>query len=238
MIPEDMALRPIGRITAGIQLNTLIEQTVSLLDQRLPVWRDHPGRDKAEEAEDRLSSDLCKFLNLNSSMIHFNFQEPQPGNRSVDFSVTPAKEEMYIDAELYAYNRPFLLIEAKRLPAPPPADRKHEYVTGIDKQSGGIQRFKLGLHGAGHKEAVIIGYIQQGSCREWQHTINTWIADLVSGQLRDGCSWQEGEDLRRFAEDEEHGAARCESLHPRNDDTESVLIYHLWIDMNREARAQ
>lgn len=225
---------PIGRITAGIQLNTLIEHTVSFLQQQLPLWRDNPSCVGNDTAEDRLTCDLCKFLNMTSPMIAFNFQEPQAANRSVDLSVTPGTEAIYIGAQQYAYNTPFLLIEAKRLPAPPPATRKYEYVTGMNDQRGGIQRFKLGLHGVGHDSTVIIAYVQQRSCTEWQHTINAWITDLATGRLQDGGTWREGEQLKCFVEDVELGTARCESRHPRVNAGE-LLIDHVCVNMNHRA---
>ena len=55
---------------------------------------------------------------------------------------------------------PFLVFEGKRLPAPV-VSREREYVIGGAKKSGGIRRFKLGLHGAQQTTAAMVGYIQK-----------------------------------------------------------------------------
>jgi hypothetical protein len=164
-------------------------------------------------------------------MIYFHSQEPQSGSHSVDLSVIP-KEPIIIEGKRYTYNTPFLLIEAKRLPTPPKKGRhEYEYVTGLNKQRGGIQRFKLGVHGAEHNCVVIVGYVQKNSCAEWYKTINAWITDLVSGKLKDDCTWCDGEQLKCFSEDVQRGVARCESLHPRCNQAQDLLIYHIWISM-------
>jgi len=57
------------------------------------------------------------------------------------------------------------------LPAPA-ATREREYVTGGTEKSGGIQRFKLGLHGAQQEAGAMIGYIQDKDPKSWQSSIN------------------------------------------------------------------
>jgi len=225
---DAMDCEPIGRITKGIELNTLVLRTIAFMQQQLPAWRDDPNR-KSEQAENRLTAQLSKFLNRHASMILFTAQEPQSGSCSIDLSVTLINT-MFIDGRQYTYYDCFLYIECKRLPTPPPKKREREYVTGGNtSRSGALQRFKLGLHARDHNRTVVIGYVQKRSCAEWHRTINSWIDDLINGNEQDDCDWHEGEQLKGYAEDPQ-GLARCESLHPRQG-KQDIRVIHLWVDM-------
>ena len=105
---------------------------------------------------------------------------------------------------LHTIYDPFMVIEAKRLPAPT-SDREREYVTGKDKSSGratgGIQRFKLGLHGAGNEIAAIVEYVQKHSVQTWFGQINQWISDLATSNGKDGCVWSNAEKLQELEYD-------------------------------------
>ena len=109
----------------------------------LPGWRDDPNR-PPEQSEKKLNLQLVKFLDsqvrVDFPMIRFNHEEYQRGTRSVDISATPI-EQILINATTYTIYSPFLVLECKRLPTPSEA-REMEYVTGLAKKTGGIQRFK------------------------------------------------------------------------------------------------
>ncbi|MDP2951998.1 MAG: hypothetical protein Q8O76_01615, partial [Chloroflexota bacterium] len=129
---------------------------------------------------------------------------------------------------------PIVVFEGKRLPSPS-RDREKEYVTGgIEHKSGGIQRFKLGLHGANHDIAAMIGYLQEGSAFDWHDKINKWITELSNGTIADVCVWNISELLETFEEDFSKGIANCQSIHSRSGSAQSnkILIRHLWITMH------
>jgi len=223
-----------GAITSGIDPNTLITRTIAFVKEQLPAWRDHPDRAR-EEAERRLNSQLCKFLNSQARhffpMANFHHEEPQGRRWSVDLSASPAE---LICADLYGRSlfEPFLVFEAKRLPAPS-ARREREYVTGYEDRSGGIQRFKLRLHAINHETAAMIGYVQKGQLAAWLPAINGWISELVGVLSRDGCTWLESEQLTDYQEDARNGTASCFSRHPRCGHTpaDPIDLYHLWVLM-------
>jgi hypothetical protein len=138
------------------------------------------------------------------------------------------------EARLYNIYDPILVLECKRLPAPS-SDREREYVTGgKERKSGGIQRFKLGLHGAELDLVAMIGYVQERSAHEWHQDINKWITDLCSGVMADGCVWRYDETLEQFEEDVSKGISSCRSVHGRTGSRASneIEIDHLWIVMN------
>jgi hypothetical protein len=201
----------------------------------LAGWRNDPDR-KAEEAEERLNAQLCKYLNVAAShrfpMVHFHHEEKQTGTRRVDMSALPISGEI-IGLTYHTIYDPFLVLEGKRLPAPPPSSREREYVTGGKEKSGGIQRFKLSLHGANQKTAAIVGYIQLGSLQSWHSKINQWIRDLASKTTTDEEKWIVGEQLGDFNADHALRIACAWSRHQRSGAAVSaeIRIRHLWVVM-------
>lgn len=228
-----------GQLSSGlVKQDNLVLRTIHFVREHLPAWRDDPNR-AFEQSEPKLNSQLCDFLDSRASnifpMVRFKHEELQSARGSVDLAAKPS-ESMVIEARLYNIYDPILAFECKRLPAPS-SDREKEYVTGgRDRRSGGIQRFKLGLHGADFHLVVMIGYVQKRSAHEWQQDINKWIFELCSSMTEDGCDWTEGEKLELLEEDAAKGISCCRSVHRRTNSNLSseIEIHHLWIIMNRQ----
>ena len=108
--------------------------------------------------------------------------------------------------------------------------------TKPNKINGGIQRFKLGLHGAKYNLAAMIGYIQKHTAHHWYIKINNWILELVKKPIGDGCVWSEDEILEAFEEKIANSVYCCRSSHSRigNRVKNKIEIHHLWIVMNVE----
>jgi len=225
-----------GRITKGLTRNALVERTLEFVRNELPGWRDDPIR-PPEESEERLNAQLCKYLDVASRtkfpMVFFHHEEKQTKSRRVDVSASAVTPEVF-GSTLYSIYDPFLVFEGKRLPPPNNSKRAREYVTGGDEKCGGIQRFKLGLHGAKHETAALIGYIQKGESREWLTTVNNWIRELA-GALAFDEKWSLDEQLVAFEEDIRLRIAACTSQHPRVGEvvTKAIRLRHFWIKMNR-----
>jgi len=223
-----------GRISRGLETDGLVKSAVDFIERQLPRWRDDPER-RSETAEEKLNSQLSKFLDVRARnefpMAYFHHEEPQPKRRRIDISASPT-ETTLIKGKSYTIYDPFLVIEGKRLPAPSP-DREREYVTGFSRVSGGIQRFKLQLHGPGLNTAVMVGYIQAEGARHWWTRINSWIVALADGARADGCRWRRQEILMNCHEDTEMRTARAQSVHGRqaSGQLSEILLIHLWIAM-------
>lgn len=234
MAGHDSQRQRVGQITDGLKQDTLVDKTLAFVRQRLPDWRDDLDRPD-EESEDKLNLQLCKFLDARArsefAMVCFHHEEHQTGRRRVDLSATPA-EATTIGARDYTKYEPFLVLEGKRLPAPS-SDRKMEYVTSLESKKGGIQRFKLGLHGADLSVAAMIGYIQKQSPTHWHKRINEWICDLAAGRVSDVCPWKSTEALGHLKRGAGKGIAVCESIHDRSGDVRgsSIQLHHLWVEM-------
>jgi len=226
-----------GRITSGlVEQDNLALKTIEFVRKQLPLWRDDPDR-PFEQSEPKLNSLLCDFLDSHATslfpMVRFKHEELQLGRRSVDLS-EKSVESMVIEARRYTIYDPILVFECRRLPAPS-ADRQREYVTGgKERRSGGIQRFKLGIHGTDLNLVVMIGYVQERSVRDWHREINSWVLELCSGAIADTCVWNEKETLEALDEEVSKGVSRCRSFHQRtgSNSGDKIEIHHLWIAMN------
>lgn len=160
----------------------LIQDVLSFVYEQLPTWRDDPTRPE-ETSEAKLNSQLETFLSAQSysreKPYTFSQEKHQTGNRRIDISAHPMSPIISAQGFSSIY-QPITVIEAKRLPAPV-NQREKEYVTGKgnDKKApGGIQRFKLLLHGADHNQAGMVGYVQEETHEQHHAKINEWICDL------------------------------------------------------------
>jgi len=227
-----------GKITSGIKSRTFQLVIINFVYKELPAWRDDTDRPD-EQSEDKLNLQLCKFLDSHARndfpMIRFDHEEYQTDQRRVDMSASPAKS-IFLEAKPYMIYDPVLVIECKRLTAP---SSSREYVTGPtpEKISGGIQRFKLGLHGAKHNLAVMIGYLQSHITRYWHLKINSWILELIKTPVGDGCVWIADETLKPLQADLSKGISNYRSIHNRigNIVNNEIEIFHLWITMNNRS---
>lgn len=204
--------------------------TLAFVYSQLAIWRDKPHRE-VQESEEALNGQLCKHLNAaarreNFSMAHFHHEERQGDRRRVDLSAQPI-EETTIAGRAYQDDQPFLVFECKRLPADRKS-REREYVTG-DNSNGGIQRFKLGLHGATLSRAAMIAYVQRSTCSEWLDMINDWIKELAESL---DVSWSESERLMEIEACLAKRSLRSVSSHSRViSGAARIELTHLWIEM-------
>lgn len=227
-----------GKITKGINPSTFIAKTVKFVEEQLPQWRDDKTR-PAVEAEEDMNGQFCKFLNDRARdhfpMANFHHEEKQGKRRRVDLSVVPSTKA--IEVALYdSIYVPFLVIEGKRLPAPT-SDREREYVTGLAEVSGGIQRFRMGLHGKDLPQALIVAYVQKEDVAHWHRTINGWITALENTGEDKTCEWTAKDALSDLVSDGEAKSSRCESWHLRKD-LLGIRLVHLWICMPPKKKAK
>lgn len=225
--------KSIGRLASNAIQVSLIEQTIEFVWGCLIPWRDDPDRPFAE-SEEELNAQFHNFLQSRACevfpMVLFQHEQRQEGRRRVDLSVKPIKK-VVIEGVTYTKYHPILVIEGKRLP-PPSKTREREYVSGGKELSGGIQRFKLGLHGRELPTAIILGYLQQGTLQEWHFRINGWISDLARDQSDD---WANHEILAELSLQREGQKARTSSVHPRIKGcaTPEIQILHFWVQLTQ-----
>ncbi len=95
--------------------------------------------------------------------------------------------------------------------------------------SGGIERFKEGLHGNSLDRVGMIAFIQKNDLKHWLAEINGWINDLIhspplkSHQVR----WPESDWVHEAAV-ETLGVAELRSVHERRL-LPQIRITHFWL---------
>jgi hypothetical protein len=137
---------------------------------------------------------------------------------------------VWIEGRRHTQFDALLPIECKRLPTPPENDREEqEYVFTRNSTTGGIQRFKSGLHGASHSIAGMIGYIQSGTDEEWQKQISKWIIDLVNSKEP---GWFIQDDIEMKSRDVINQTSQYRSIHARTNGLAEIQLRHLWIAMS------
>jgi hypothetical protein len=219
----------VGRLAQSAIHDSLIDQTLEFIWDSLLPWKDDPDRPFAE-AEEELNAQLHNFLQSRASeefpMVFFQTEQRQEGRRRVDLSAKPT-HAVTIQGVIYNRYRPLLVIEGKRLPAPS-RKREREYVSGGTALSGGIQRFKWGLHGKDHSTALIVGYIQKGDARQWHSRINDWITELAASHATE---WSGAEILKELDAANANDRARYSSTHPRVQNCKPAIIHlsHFWL---------
>ena len=206
--------------------NELIEDVVCFVYSQLGKWRDMLKL-SYNESEVNLNANLTKYLDLNARENEkgylFSHEEPQGKRHIIDIAACPYNKEHY--------DEPIIVFECKRLTAMVAKERKDEYVTGHKEITGGIQRFKLEVHGKEHEIVGMIGYVQSSTCSEWQETVNNCIDDLCSGSDEHGLSWTKDEHLNTVERDEMEGKLYSKSIHPRITKLD-ITIHHLWVNMH------
>lgn len=212
---------------------TAAECAIDFVYTHLPLWRDHPAR-MVIESENGLTESLANYLadeaRRENQPFTFSHQSLAGGHRTVDFSARR------YDGAVNSFALPAITVfEAKRLPTPG-TRREMEYVIGVEKPYGGIQRFKFGKkgHGTGHPLVAMIGYVQKGAPDVWFSTINSWIVGLSKRKPNGDLLWRQSEKLTKLQQNQEAHTACAVSTHNRCDESD-IVIRHLWVIMNIES---
>jgi hypothetical protein len=204
-----------------------IEKVIFFVYKYLCKWR-NSKKWSNKESERILNSDLVKYLmkhaRTNEMEVNFFSEEPQGKVHAIDLVAC------HYDKNVESYSDAIMVFECKRLTNDISGKRKYEYVTGHKDIKGGIQRFKLEVHGKDYDIVGMIGYIQTGVCSEWQKNINKYIDTICGNPDEDGLHWNKNECLNIIEYDEKKGKTRSKSLHPRLTKSD-ITIHHLWINM-------
>ncbi|MFC1595892.1 hypothetical protein ACFL4D_01235, partial [Candidatus Margulisiibacteriota bacterium] len=94
-------------------------------------------------------------------------------------------------------------------------------------ESGGVERFKKEIHGKGLNYSAVIGYVQEQDFKYWEQQINSWIDQLLAGQIPSAATWEEKDRL--VHEDVNTDIARYKSENAREQN--SITLFHLWVNM-------
>jgi hypothetical protein len=205
--------------------NDIIEKIINFVYDHLNIWRDRLIS-PCNENEIDLTANLAKLLDLYARKKSLPFiifhEEPQGKKRKIDISAYPYNEEIY--------NKVIIVFECKRLTKDIGGKRVDEYVTGHKETGGGIQRFKMEVHGQYHEIVGMIGYMQTGTFQKWKDKINYCIAELSKKPDENDLNWNINEQLTTFKHDNYKKKYYSKSIHKRKTKS-NITIHHLWIDM-------
>jgi hypothetical protein len=219
----------LGSLAPGVLAKgTFLVSIIDFIADRLPRWRDNPER-RQVQTERELTAQLSAYLNSAArssalDVVQFSTEVPDSvhKNRSLDIAVQPRCPSIVVEGRRFTLFDILLPIECKRLPTPKGHGRdEREYVTSSDG-AGGIERFKLGVHGSSHPLGVMIGYIQDDQPAQWLRAINQWLLEI--GEI--DAFWR-GERL--VAEPVQGAVRRLRSIHRCRTRETSIELMHLWI---------
>lgn len=226
---------PAGRMLGGSgtligpSANTQFYMVIDFLQAHLPIFAENISKEDIGN-ENSLNSRLSRFItNAATQEMFFSERESMEdearGNSpAVDIGIYLKVEDIGIDPPLIT------VFEGKRLTTSLSNKRHREYVIGHDEggkaiHCGGIERFKLSIHGSKFYHAGMIGYLQDGTSDCWLKEINTWIRNLCSQPLE--LKWSEGEQLTPQKSDGR--VTQYSSIVNRA--SSELHLTHLWIDL-------
>jgi hypothetical protein len=238
MLADSPITAQTGRLEPEVQLpGTARSELLEFIADELPRWRDHPER-KPETSETALTDQLCDHLNSATrtsdgwSRIQFRTEVPDEvrRGRAIDLAPKPCGVVLVIEGRRHTQFDTLLPIECKRLPTPREGGRdEREYVVTATGSTGGMQRFKFGHHGAAHRDAAMIGYVQEQTFSHWLAQVNAWIRDLSS---ETDSAWSYMDALQPLKDDSAVGLCTLCSHHQRGSGLGEIALQHLWIKMN------
>ncbi len=210
----------------SFEKGTIIKKLNKFIWDTLIIFQ-HEFKGHQKSSEDVLSEHLSKTFDFYAKQLPFIFIreaaqiQTKGQNRNVDIGVF----------QYYAEQTPFFVIEAKRLPTLPKR-REKEYVIGdnLSKPSGGIERFKLNMHGKNLSESAMIGYVQSGDLKKWFHEINKWIEALIKKTNNPDLQWKMGDMLKNKCGFKKEEISHFISENKKNDNT-SIKLYHYFVNM-------
>lgn len=235
MICKRSIEKPVGNTTVPIK--PLIGSLLKFIEKYLPLFPDElirVGINPEQETEKILNQNLVDYFNIFSYDynpyldIKFNFRKDDERNGSnfkPDVGVT-----VFNPKEKKLYPQSFFVFECKRLPVPNISNTRSEkeYVIGINKNTGGIERFKFKKHGNHLEESSLIGYVQSGKLIDWHSQINEWIKHEIKN---DNSNWTENDYLTNVSNS--INLNRYKSLCKRRNLVD-ITIHHYLIKMHKK----
>lgn len=219
-----------------LKMASLYELLGFIVDE-LPRWRDRPDR-KNLSSETALTSQLCGHLNSAArrstgwDFLQFRIEEAdeQQKGRKIDLIASPCDATVWVEGRKCIDFDILLPIECKRLPIPKGKDRdEREYVINRKTTTGGIQRFKAGLHGSKHTLAAMIAYVQEETAAVWHGRVASWIEELST---TGNPGWTANDFLHIESANEDTCLSIYRSSHTRAKGLPDIELRHLWIAMN------
>ena len=232
------------------RIEMFLREYLSLCGRYLPGIADGSIKRKGEK---ELAVSLCKRLKAlaEDKKVLFTFFNEDPDihkkSRTDDMSVLPSvgMSHLKVGAHYYDCEDQLYIIEAKRLPTPSLAgqgDRSREYVVSDwdnrnspnKSRTGGIERFKEGLHGGAFVRSAMVAFIQRGAADFWLAKVNSWIDELIANPISCHKARLSKDDLllRMPCQSGDAGIPEFSSKHLRSGGAIHITLRHYWLMLN------
>ena len=213
----------------SISRNTLTYSIINSLKQSVPFFKSYITTHLFDKTlnEDELTQVFVEQLDIQLRKLNYPFSVKNQycdiyheSSGFSDFYFHPI-EEGKSTASIFS-------VESKRLPAPSKS-REKEYVIGerikkdgTKENNGGIERYKLEIHGKGLFECGMLGFIEKENSSFWKTTINKWIEKLSKSDK----NWNKDEVVKKEENNSEFMYLKSVA---HTTASRNVLLHHLWI---------
>jgi len=206
-----------------LEPSTYVASIVSFLERHIVnfinLYQDKYSRISNEPV---ITQKIEMYLNpfLKEELSTFNLTKEYIVNDYPEIKSPQCDLAFYLDGN----DKAIFCVEAKRL-----FDYSKEYVYSSTGKSGGIERFKKGIHGEGLTHSALFGYVQKHDFEYWYRKINKWIDELIIDDSQE-IEWNENDKLLKL--NFETKVAKLISNNKRKED--SLIIYHFWLDLAKD----
>ncbi|MBX7242304.1 MAG: hypothetical protein K1X92_11195 [Bacteroidia bacterium] len=167
----------------GSSTKDLVNILLSFLEEKLPefvIWFKTQNPTKKPN-EDMITQKLLRFFRKIELDTGRNFCFGYERE-----SISEESPKGAVDVGFFRFvnsiDELFFTMEAKVLPTPNKdksrSDSEYVYTEVGKKGKGGIERFKLNLHGVNLPQNAMIAYIEKEDFTFWHKKINTWIEEI------------------------------------------------------------
>jgi hypothetical protein len=236
MLADDGSDVSSGNLVKTLHLpGAWLDALIDFILLQLPLWRDDEHR-RSADSETTLTAQLCGYLNSACSLapgfdtLQFKQEEPDPGpdaRRKMDLVAAPRAAVLWINGRRHDHYDTLVPIECKRLPTPSPRE-KREYLQTLEKSTGGVQRFKHGMHGSESELGVLIGYIQHGTIESWLTRMDWWVRAIARAKLP---LWSDADRATLDTHNSSARTAAMTSVNARSRNLTPIRLRHLWLEM-------
>lgn len=237
MLGDSTSKSSSGLISLGLEVDTSVLAVLNFLEKNLSNFT-IKNKGLINHNEEGLTEKLIIYLErkrITEPFLFFNEKKEDNsygGSPRVDIGVLSKSQTITVKDTTYGEDDAFFKIEAKRLSNLGKA-RRQEYLIGrYDdekyRNTGGVERFKKGIHGRKLHYGGMIGYVQRESFEHWFSTINTWIDQLIVEKPK---FWTTKDKLKKeYAKKHiaKYYSLNLRQFEPKVDD---ILLFHYWIDL-------
>jgi len=218
------AFQPPQASDLSFKAGTEIEKVINFVDDNISGFYDYYLNNDESNKENWISNLLVR---------HFQICNREHGGYfPFDFSKNPPQSDSLKETDIGVYVNtrttkaiPIMEFESKRFSD---SANNIEYVHG---DRGGIERFKRGHHSSHINVCGMFAFVQKPTTNDWIGKVNKWIEHLATTNTDTTIDWTGLDELlikvKTFSK-----VIKLSSKHIRKQSSDSILLWHYFIDLN------